>query len=300
MQKRWDTDDSGKHTIDMDELNSIEDKAIGEHEFSIYEWDSSEGWRDEIVKRVGSKVREIYAGYEEIQEMVDNEGQDTGFDLSGISDCIDDFLKTTVPDDDDGGIVSTPRSDFPELIASICLESIHGTNIPLDLIEKRDTLDQPGRGIDIIGYEEPADGIQLILTEVKGSAEKRNPPRVVTGKSDSMDKQLKEVVLNQDKLIRDLQSLFRKANSQEDKGKLLEIMMEIMGSSEFKRVILCPFLVRELDCYDSKDYEPFVHNVDNYEPFSIRFLAVCIDDDIGELSKDIYEYAAKKVDNGSS
>lgn len=284
----------------MDSLVKVEKVPEGDHEFIVYDWKNSDGWREEIIELIGDRVREIYAGYKEIQQIIEAEEEDLGFDVEGLKDCLDEMLQSAIPSVDNGGIVSTPRSDFPEIIASLCLEQLHGTNIPLDIIEKRDTLDKPGRGIDIIGYEEFNGDIQLILSEVKSSSEDRNPPQVITGKKDSLDSQLKEIVMDEDMILNDLYGLFRKAKEGDDKMRILGIIKDILQSSNYKNIILCPFLVREKEYYKPDDYKPIKDSTEEFEPFKIRFLAICLDDDIDRLSQDVYEYAASEVKNGAS
>lgn len=280
----------------MNELNLMVNESKDGHNFKVYKWDNSEEWREEIIRNIGSKVREVYLGYSELKEIVEDEKDELGFELSEVEKHLRNLLNDTIPSEDDGGIVSTPRSDFPEIFASLCLESLFDTNIPVDLIEKKDTLDQPGRGVDILGYEEIAGHLHLLLCEVKGSSEDRNPPLVITGKDDSLDEQLQEFVLNKDKIEKNIMLIYRKSKEQSDKKKLAELLLRFQESPNDTKIILCPFLVRELEKYGDEDYKHFKNNSKDYEPYKLRFLAVCIDDNITKLSEDIYEFARGSED----
>jgi len=276
----------------MDELSLINEDSEGPHDFRVYKWDNSEDWRDAIVEKIGSKVREVYTDYKELQRLVEMEEEDIDFDFSQVNECISEILENAIPSESDGGVVSTPRSDFPELIASLCLESLHDTVIPVNLIEKRETLDKPGRGVDVLGYEKiDGEDIQLVLGEVKGSSEDQSPPQVITGSDSSMDEQLKDLVLNEEKIIKNLMSIFRKAENKEDKRALAQLIISVQESPRDTRILLCPFLVRELEKYQESDYHPIKNNAEDYEPHTLRFLAVCVDENLTDLSVDIYEYA---------
>ena len=57
------------------------------------------------------------------------------------------------------------------------------------------------------------------------------------------------------------------------------------------KVIVCPFLVRKGDLYKNTDYGFFKTEPDYFKPGKIRFLIVCLHEDLNSLSNMIYDKA---------
>jgi len=84
------------------------------------------------------------------------------------------------------------RSDLGELLMTYYFEEKLPDGerfiIPLKNITFRERADQPGRGLDAIGYKQSDGKIEILLGEAKVSADKKSPPAVVDSSDDSLYK----------------------------------------------------------------------------------------------------------------
>ena len=84
------------------------------------------------------------------------------------------------------------RSDLGELLMTYYFEEKLPDGerfiIPLKNITFRERADQPGRGLDAIGYKQSDGKIEILLGEAKVSEEKKSPPAVVHTSDDSLYK----------------------------------------------------------------------------------------------------------------
>jgi hypothetical protein len=279
----------------LEELKRVHLEEIAEHTFQIYDWDDSEGWLDRLIEKFSPIVKEYYTNFSdleaELNKLLDD---DLGFTSQNIESCLKECLEVCIPDPDNDPKpeqFKTYRSDFPEILASICLQELFNTLIPVNGIKARERTNLPGRGIDIIGYEIKDDICHLIICEIKGSCSSSNPPSCVNGKSDSIANQLLSCVTDRKKTLNRLTALFSKCdpNHKPQIGKLLFLWQREMHDK--MKVILCPFLVREKSKYKDKDYTFMKDQLDNYSPGIIRFIIICINGDLARISKKLYEFA---------
>ena len=84
------------------------------------------------------------------------------------------------------------RSDLGELLMTYYFEEKLPDGerfiIPMKNITFRERADQPGRGLDAIGYKQSDGKIEILLGEAKVSADKKSPPAVVDSSDDSLYK----------------------------------------------------------------------------------------------------------------
>jgi hypothetical protein len=82
------------------------------------------------------------------------------------------------------------RSDLGELLMTYYFEEKLPDGeqfiIPLKNITFREIANQPGRGLDAIGYKQSDGKIEILLGEAKVSQEKKSPPAVVDSSDDSL------------------------------------------------------------------------------------------------------------------
>ena len=281
----------------MPELKKIKEEFKKENSFQVYELEKEEGWLDRLIEKFAPIVQEYYSSYKELEKDLDKLlDEDNGFGKEGMKKFLNDCLKASIPSTDDPRPENFRpyRSDFPEILASLCLQELFKTEIPVDGIKSRELQGSPGRGIDIVGYETNGDKMHLILCEVKGTTSPLNPPKCVTGKEDSMDKQLLSHIMDRKKTLQRLISLYSKA-PEEKKPILAKIMfLWNKGVKDKLKIFLCPFLVRESSKYKDKDYTFMKKKVKEYSPGIIRFLIVCINGDLNEISKKLYETAPNR------
>lgn len=279
----------------LEELKRVHLEEIAEHTFQVYDWDDSEGWLDRLIEKFSPAVRDYYTNFSELETELNRVlDDDIGFSPENIKSCLKDYLELNIPNpnnDSKPEQLKTYRSDFPEILAHVCLQELFNTIIPVNGIRTRERTDLPGRGIDIIGYE-MKDGIcHLIICEIKGSCSSLNPPLCVDGKNDSIANQLLSCVTDRKKTFNRLSVLFSKSDPKHKAhiAKLLLLWQQEMHDK--MKVILCPFLVREKSKYKDMDYMFMKDRLDNYSPGIIRFIIICINEDLGRISKKLYEFA---------
>ena len=156
----------------MDELKKIKEEFKKDHSFQVYEWENEDGWLDRLIKKFTSHIQEYYSSYQELEKDLDKLIDDeNGFTREDIKKFLKEYVKTCIPSTSDTKPENLRpyRSDFPEILASLCLQELFKTEIPVEGIRSRELQEQPGRGIDIVGYETDGDKIHLIICEVKGS-----------------------------------------------------------------------------------------------------------------------------------
>ncbi|MDX9703272.1 MAG: hypothetical protein RBU23_09530 [Candidatus Auribacterota bacterium] len=265
------------------------------HVFKSYDWDNSDGWKDELSNKLIPLIQNLYADLESLKKDL----EETGWDEKEIKKHIDEVLNASIPSDTTDSKIENfqvRRADFAELIATICLEELYNTKIPLNNILHRELTHKSGRGIDIFGYEEVGNNICLILCEIKGSKDSNSPPSVVGDSEDSMKQQLFSYVTDKKKTLDRIINIRKKSTNINDKKTLTKISMLWTKEDESPlKVIACPFLVRDGNCYKNTDFGFFKENPDHFAPAKIRFLIVCIHDDIVELSKQIYNLARESA-----
>lgn len=279
----------------LKELTEITKEIIDTHSFSVYDWEDSEDWIDRLIERFSPLVREYYLNYEELKRELNKVLSDeTDFTRQDIDTCLDVCLSAGIPDpavDRKKEQLRTYRSDFAEILAMVCLEELFDTNIPVKGIRYREIQEAPGRGIDIIGYEEKAGIIHLILCEVKGSSSSKNPPACVSGNNDSIEKQLLSCITDKKKTLNRLSAIFAKCDKDQKFLMARIILSWQMQRNDKMKIILCPFLLREREKYKEEDFKFLQHKLELYHPGVIRFLIVCINANLSEISKKLYEFA---------
>jgi len=281
----------------LHELIEVTKETIQDHTFSVYNWGDSEGWIDELIKKFSPLIREYYTNFEELKKDLPKLlEEETEFSQNDIDTFLSACLKASIPDpskDPKNKPVQllSYRSDFAEILAMLCLEELFDTTIPVRGIRSKEIHDLPSRGIDVIGYETPDDKIHLILCEVKGSSSVKNPPGCVSGKNDSIENQLLSCVCDQEKTLQRLLAIYAKCEKPQ-KEMMCKILFYWQKQNHAKmKIILCPFLVREKSKYHEKDYKFIIDKLPEYNPAIIRFIIICINENLSELSKKLYEFA---------
>ncbi|MFA5316379.1 MAG: hypothetical protein WC369_03055 [Dehalococcoidales bacterium] len=276
----------------MEELKAKENFDHDGHILRSYDWDSTEGWKDRLADKIIPIIKELYL---DLVGLKKNLAEDGLLDDTDIKKFIDDSLAATIPD-------ASPklpkqfrprRADFAELLALICLEELHQTIIPVKNLFYRELTGAVGRGVDILGYELHGTDLALIICEIKGSIDRDSPPSVVETGDESMKSQLYSYVSDRKKTQNRILNIHKKSTG-EHKKILAKIAALWWKNNNVLKAVVCPFLVRKADLYKSTDFGSFNSNPDHFHPAKVRFLIVCINDDIGQLSDMLYDKASNE------
>lgn len=183
------------------------------------------------------------------------------------------------------------RSDFGEILCYMLLEQEYETKFGYKSIRDREITQLPGRGIDAIGIEEgdKDDPLKLILGEAKVSNEAASPPSVVDRGKDCLRNQhlghLHDLKVTVDK-IWDTSRRCLDISVRE----LLFTAALYLEKQRWDKLCLvaCCVLVRPHCRYTEADFGSFQQQSDDYKPALIRFLVMCIPDDVETVVQNWY------------
>lgn len=190
-----------------------------------------------------------------------------------------------------GGPFDVIRSDMGETLAYVMLEQTYNTQIGYKSVRDRELIQLPGRGIDIVGVENSS-FLVLLLGETKVSDEGRNPPRVVDDNEDSISKSLIKHMENHEETSRKIWDITRRVSD--------HIVWELFVSAALYwdcrmwsnlGIICCGVLIRPRDKYSEKDFGILKENPEFVDPAKMRFIIVCIDDDLEKTVSEFYRLA---------
>jgi len=183
------------------------------------------------------------------------------------------------------------RSDFGELLCYMLLEQEYETRFGYKSIRDRETTQQPGRGIDAVGVEEDDEGtpLTLVLGEVKVSNEAASPPQVVDKSNDCLRNQHLSHLRNPVATAKKIWDMSRRSPDPSAQALLFTAALYLEEKQWDKlRLIACCVLVRPRCKYTKADFGSFQQCPDDYKPALIRFLVVCIPDDVEKMVQNWY------------
>ncbi len=193
-----------------------------------------------------------------------------------------------------GGNFDVVRSDFGEVLAYAVLEEEFGTRFACKIIQDRELVHQPGRGIDAVGVED-GDPLRLVLAEVKVSADKESPPDVVDKKKDALRPQHLSHVKNLDATISKVFDRARRAVDWDVRNLHLRAVLLLQeGRLDLVRIIVASVLIRPSDLYQQTDFGTFRAQPADYAPARVRFLILRIPGTVDGIVQDWYENHVKK------
>ncbi len=276
-----------------DELKELHNQTKLDHLYQAFEWANKDGWEEKLINLLKPVIRELYLDYSNLKKQLD----ETGFSEKDIEKHIKNLLKVSIPVENNVSDVnnfSVQRSEFAEILASICLEELFKTTMPVSNIKYKELSDRSSRGIDILGYETDGSNLSLIICEVKASSDKNNPPGVVDSGKDCLRNQLITYISDKNKTLDRINTLRKKCMDLENKKIMTKISM-LWGKQDHSQlnVVLCPVLIREKDKYDVKDFGSFRQKPSDFNPGKIRYLILCLHGSINKLSQKCYEEASK-------
>jgi len=269
-------------------LNVIfEDNSEG-NLYRTVEVDSSGPWKAELAK-------------EYVRLRSSTVGDLSSISLDGITILSPQKLRArlkqaTVPNRR-GSPLDVVRSDFGETLAYLLLEQEFGTAIGYKGVRDRETINLPGRGIDIIGIETNPH-FCLVLGEVKVSEENRTPPSVVDRNNDSLSKQLKFHVREHSITSQKLWDTARKVLDDAIRNNLFRAALAWDEKRwDLLRVLCCAILVRPKNIYKVKDFGSLKRYPRSMRPGTTRFIIVCIPDGIEATVSAWFEFVQRKEED---
>lgn len=174
------------------------------------------------------------------------------------------------------------RSDLGELLMTYYFEEKLDKDkrfvIPLKNITYRERFDQPGRGVDTIGYRILDDSIEILFGEAKVSEQQKNPPDVVHATSDSIYHTQKQYCNDKNAVIQRLTDYCRRLNS-EDAAIIGVAILHLDSANENCELTLGCSLIRDFSCVDdSKDYGKLKKNIAEFNPHKVHFSILSFSD----------------------
>jgi hypothetical protein len=182
------------------------------------------------------------------------------------------------------------RSDFGETLAYVLLEDQFGTLIGYKGVRDRETIQQVGRGIDIVGVEE-GDPLLLLLGEVKVSDESASPPQVVDKTADCLQVQHLKHIGERQITAKKIWDQSRHVTDKDIRDRLFTAALYFESERWDKlQLISCSVLVRPEQKYSDRDFGSFRDAPSDYCPARIRFIIFCVPgDSIESIIQDWYE-----------
>ena len=269
----------------MLELRIFEDYSSKEQEFKVWELANNA----ECLAALSSEYRTLRTACATPINQINVEG------IGVVSTTqIESYLASkTIPFRREGSF-DVVRSDMGETLAYILLEQNYSTQIGYKGVRTRELIQLTGRGIDAIGVENNG-VLTLVLVEVKVSNQDRNPPDVVDKNEDSISKTLKGHIRNHQKTSRKIWDVIRKTEDPSIKDLLSAAALywdEKMWS--FLRIICCGILIRPLCKYRKKDFGLLKDDPGLVSHAKVRFLIVCVNDDLDNFVSEFYRMAREK------
>jgi len=169
------------------------------------------------------------------------------------------------------------RSDLGELLMTYYfeekLDEVERFVIPLKNISFRERADQPGRGLDAIGYKYSDGKVEILLGEAKVSADKKSPPSVVDSANDSLYKTQLRHKNDIPTVISRLSDYYRRMDCTEDATIIgLAIVCIDKNLTDKYSVTYGCTLIRDYTCVnEASDFGKLKSNERDFEPGKVHF-----------------------------
>jgi hypothetical protein len=170
------------------------------------------------------------------------------------------------------------RSDLGETVAYMLLEQEYRTAIGYKSVRDRETIQQPGRGLDVVGVES-GDIFTLVIAEVKVSDERANPPQVVDRSDDSLRSQHAGHLADPPATAKKIWNQSRHVLDKDVRNSLFAAALLFEERRwDRLRLVACCVLLRPRECYAAADFGSFHETPEDYAPAQLRFMVVCLPD----------------------
>ncbi|MFT3704794.1 MAG: SAVED domain-containing protein [Agriterribacter sp.] len=186
------------------------------------------------------------------------------------------------------------RSDLGELLMTYYFEEKIDTKfrflIPVKNISYRELANQPGRGLDAIGFNTNNNKVNLLFGEAKVSTEKKSPPQVVDVSTDSIYATQTKYRKQKTDVLNRLADLYKRLGSKDASiiGAAI-IAIELDLSERFTITFGC-VLVRDSSCVNEKlDWGKLRSDKKSFEPHIVHFSILSFDKTIEETVQLFYK-----------
>lgn len=169
------------------------------------------------------------------------------------------------------------RSDLGELLMTYYFEEKLSEGerfiIPIKNITFRERAELPGRGLDVIGYQQISDTkVEILLGEAKVSGEQKSPPAVVDSTKDSIYKAQLNHKNNIPTVIQRLSDYCRRLNNEHAKILGFAIVCLEKGLNDNYSITYGCTLIRDHTCVNEEtDFGKMKSNASEFEPGKVHF-----------------------------
>lgn len=172
------------------------------------------------------------------------------------------------------------RSDFGETLCYMLLEQEYKTRFGYQSVCDRELIQLPGRGLDAVGIEDGSP-LTLVLGETKVSDERASPPQVVDRTADCLRAQHTAHLTNLQMTANKIWNMARHVIDVRLRA-LYFLAASYLENRLWEKlhVVVCCVLVRPRQKYTKADYGSFRNNPTNYAPADVRFLVICLPEDV--------------------
>lgn len=265
---------------------SLVDREDREHRYLAMELDGQSDWREELAAE--------YRALRTATAIPVKEVRLDGIQVMDVTEIQRRLSRATVPGWR-GGNFAVVRSDFGETLAYLVLEQRFGAVFTYKSVRDRETIRLPGRGIDGIGIEKNGK-LTIVLAETKVSDEADSPPRVVDSNKDGLRNQHLAHMKNHDETSRKLWDVARRANTADLHNLFLAAALWFEEKKwDQINVVACCVLVRPRELYRETDFGSFQSSPQDFDPARVRFLVICIPEDLGTDVDDVVKTWHKLV-----
>ncbi|MBS4010029.1 MAG: hypothetical protein KGZ72_04655 [Roseovarius sp.] len=249
----------------------------------------------ELVPDLAARVKELYLGApdRELSRTLENalEGLDTVVSTDFIGEMIQQMAEAVVPPPGTAPELAPQldiaRNELAEVIAYEAVDQVHGAVIPaLRVREKESPL--PSRGLDLLAFVQEGDDLTLLVTEVKASSDAASPPGVVESGESCLDAQTRAIIGNAQRILAEL--VWARKHASPETQDLVTQAIILHGLGEL-RLSASPVLLRPRSALGADDFGCFRADAGRYDPATVRFIVVVIEEELDELSEAVYSSA---------
>lgn len=249
----------------------------------------------DLADALAQAVRAAYVHHDRLLDAAIAAQAMYGFDDTAAIQMIESVHAARIPQPggSDNPALEAARSELGEVLALVCLQERFDVAIPAPRVRYKEATELATRGVDVVGLRRAADGtIEVWLCEVKVSAEKLSPPRVVAVSNHNMLAQLQELSADTDRVVEQLAWLVDKADSIEDAAAVFEAIRRLTkldGADTEQHLVGA--LIRPESCAAESDFGPFADDPGPFPGQSAYFCTVSLPDSLDELVQQVSKLA---------
>jgi hypothetical protein len=259
----------------------------GHHRWATVEFDCVlDDVEDELIAEMVSLIREGYGEADVLAALQPDDDVGLTFDLEAVKKA----FRRGLPDPEveiEGKKkphLTNYRSETLEFVARHALREAHMINFPVHPQRGKLNVNQPILGFDGWGlFGSAEDGFKLVLIQVKGTDEKRVPPR----EAGKLAKECARVPTSVDEVCRALSVMIVNLSSGPELhaiGAMLESLAEV---ETLPSMLIAPVVVRGIQPASNADLSPVRAVAVEIEPRGMRGLSVRIGVDLTAFGREV-------------